>query len=87
MSLIDKPERARQLARAIASDLMVYHDKEIQESIKQDNFYEAMHDFIEEGRTLFQRRVSPEISSLIYDHALIDVILKAYETTESPLWR
>lgn len=86
MSFIDKPERARQLARAIASDLMVYHDKEIQESIKQDQFFEKMHDLIEEGRTLFQRRVSPEINPIIYDHALLDVILKAYESVECPLW-
>ena len=33
MALIDKPERARQLARAIASDLTLYHDKKIVDGI------------------------------------------------------
>jgi hypothetical protein len=34
--LIDKPERARQLARAIASDLTLYHEAKIVEGIQKD---------------------------------------------------
>ena len=37
MALIDKPERARQLARAISSDLTLYHEKEIIDGIENDN--------------------------------------------------
>ena len=33
-TLIDNPKRARQLARAIASDLTLYHEPKILEGIK-----------------------------------------------------
>ena len=35
MALIDKPERARQLARAIASDLSLYHENKLIEGIER----------------------------------------------------
>ena len=40
MALIDKPERARQLARAIASDLTLYHEEKILEGIERDTLFE-----------------------------------------------
>ena len=39
MALIDKPERARQLARAIASDLTLYHEAKILEVLLLCGFY------------------------------------------------
>lgn len=86
MSLIDRPERAQQLARAIASDLIVYHDKEIREGIEHDDFFERLRDLIEEGRTLFSRRVAPSVPAHLYDRALVNVILRAYAHVRSPLW-
>lgn len=86
MSLIDKPERARQLARAIATDLIVYHEKEIREGIENDNFFEVMHDLLEEGRVRFQKRVAKELGTSLYDHAIIDVIIKSQADVPSPLW-
>ena len=61
MALIDKPDRARQLARAIASDLSMYHEKKIIEGVERDNLFDGMRDEIEEGRTLYKSRVTPEI--------------------------
>ena len=63
MALIDKPERARQLARAIASDLSLYHEKKLIEGIERDTLFDVMRDEIEEGRTLYKSRVTPEIST------------------------
>lgn len=42
MALIDKPDRARQLARAIASDLTLYHEKEIIDGIENDTLFAVM---------------------------------------------
>ena len=53
---IDKPERARQLARAIASDLSLYHEDKIVEGIENDSLFEVMNEEIEEGRELFKSR-------------------------------
>ena len=60
-SLIDNPQRARQLARAIASDLTLYHEAKILEGITNDTLFDVMKDEIAEGRALFKSRVTPEI--------------------------
>jgi hypothetical protein len=87
MALIDKPERARQLARAIASDLTLYHEKKILEGIERDTLFDVMRDEIEEGRTLFKSRVTPEIFGLgLYDRALVDVMLKSKGHIKSRIW-
>ena len=87
MALIDKPDRARQLARAIASDLTLYHEKEIVEGIEQDTLFTVMRDHIEEGRNLFKSRVTPEIFELnLYERALVDVMLKSKGHVKSKIW-
>ena len=87
MALIDKPERARQLARAIASDLTLYHDKKIVEGIENDTLFDVMRDHIEEGRALFKSRVTPEIYGLnLYDRAIIDVMIKSKGHVKSKIW-
>jgi len=87
MALIDKPERARQLARAIASDLTLYHEAKILEGLQRDSLFDVMHGEIEEGRTLYKGRVTPEIYALnIYDRALVDVMLKSKGHVKSRIW-
>ena len=87
MALIDKPERARQLARAIASDLTLYHEGKILEGLTKDTLFEVMRDDIEEGRALYKSRVTPEIYTLnIYDRALVDVMLKSKAHVKSRIW-
>lgn len=87
MALIDKPERARQLARAIASDLTLYHEGKILEGLTRDTLFDVMRDEIEEGRALYKSRVTPEIFTLnIYDRALVDVMLKSKAHVKSKIW-
>jgi hypothetical protein len=87
MALIDKPERARQLARAIASDLTLYHDAKILTGIERDTLFDVMRDEIEEGRALFKSRVTPEIYALNqYERALVDVMLKSKGHIKSRIW-
>jgi hypothetical protein len=87
MALIDKPERARQLARAIASDLSLYHEKKLVEGIEKDTVFEIMRDEIEEGRVLYKSRVTPEIFGLgLYDRALVDMLLKNRGHVKSRIW-
>jgi hypothetical protein len=87
MALIDKPERARQLARAIASDLSLYHEKKLIEGIERDTLFDVMRDEIEEGRTLYKSRVTPEIYNMgIYDRALVDMLLLKRGQIRSRIW-
>ena len=86
-TLIDNAKRARQLARAIASDLTLYHDKKIVEGIENDTLFDAMSHEIEEGRALFKSRVTPEIYGQgHYDRALCDVMLKSKGNVKSRIW-
>jgi hypothetical protein len=87
MALIDKPERARQLARAIASDLTLYHEQKIVQGIERDTLFDVMQDEIEEGRALFKSRVTSDIYGLnLYDRALVDVMLKSKGHVKSRIW-
>lgn len=86
-SLIDNPKRARQLARAIASDLTLYHEAKILDGIANDSLFDVMSEEIEEGRELFKSRVTPEIyEQNIYDRALVDVLVKSKGHVKSKIW-
>jgi len=85
--LIDNPQRARQLARAIASDLTLYHEGKIIEGITNDSLFDVMKEEIEEGRALFRSRVTDDIYSLgIYDRAIVDVLIKSKGHVKSRIW-
>jgi len=86
-TLIDNAKRARQLARAIASDLTLYNEAKILEGIENDNLFDLMADEIEEGRELFKSRVTSEIyDQNIYDRAIVDVLIKSKGHVKSKIW-
>lgn len=86
-TLIDNAKRARQLARAIASDLTLYHEAKILEGIANDTLFDVMAEEIEEGRELFKSRVKPEIYEMnIYDRAIVDVLVKSKGHVKSKIW-
>lgn len=84
----DKPERARILARTIASDLVLYNRQRIEEGIKNDNVFEVLAEEIEEGRALYESRVTPEIYQKhnLYERALVDKLLKSLSYVKSEIW-
>jgi len=86
--IIDKPERARQFARAIASDLAMYNEAKLISGIQNDNLFEVMKDEIEEGRQHFRSRVTPDISSTnLFERALVDILLKQRgQGIKSKIW-
>ena len=68
MDRIQDPERARRLARTIASDLSAYRDHEFMSGATLDAR-------IEEGRAYFKRRVITEVYELdLYDEAIEQVL-------------
>jgi len=87
-ALIETPEAANRLARAIASDLSLYNEAKIKEGIENDTFFSVLQDEIAEGRAHYQSRVDPKIlgSSNFYDRALVDVILARKGHIKSKIW-
>ncbi|MCX7945249.1 MAG: hypothetical protein N2746_12145 [Deltaproteobacteria bacterium] len=88
MPLIDNVEQAIRLAKAIASDIAIYHENKIIEGIIKDNLFESMATIFEEGRRLYRQRVKPEIdpNANLFDRALVDVILKSKGHIKSKIW-
>jgi len=87
-ALIDTPEAANRLARAIASDLSLYNEAKIKEGIEKDTFFAILTEEIQEGRSHYESRVDPKIlgSSNFFDRALVDVILARKGHIKSKIW-
>jgi len=88
MPLIETPEQAIRLARAICSDVSLYNEEKIVKGIEQDNFFDALRDELEEGRELYRSRVAPDLyaRSNYYDRAIVDVILRSKRHVKSKIW-
>jgi spore germination protein GerM len=88
MPLIEAPEQAMRLARAICSDVSLYNEEKIVRGIEKDDFFDALREELEEGRELYRSRVSPDLYARtnFYDRAIVDVILKAKGHVKSRIW-
>ena len=88
MALITIPEKAVRLARAIASDISLYNEDRIRDSIEEDTFFDALADELEEGRALYRSRIDSTLdqSTNYYDRALVDVILCSTGHIKSNIW-
>ena len=88
MPLIEEPEKAVRLARAIASDISLYNEEKIKEGIANDTFFDAIAGELEEGRELYKSRIAPDLfgRTNYYDRAVIDIILRSKGHIKSKIW-
>ncbi len=87
MPLIETEEAARRLARAIASDLSLYNEEKIVQGVQNDDLFTVLAEEVEEGRTLYKTRVSPDLyAKNFYDRALVDILIKAKGHIKSKIW-
>jgi spore germination protein GerM len=88
MPLIDSPEAATRLARAICSDVSLYNEEKIVRGVEQDNFFDSLREELDEGRELYRSRVTPELYARtnFYDRAIVDVILRSKGHVKSRIW-
>lgn len=87
MSLIDNPLLAKRLARAILSDIAMYNPEKVESGIKNDNIFDVLSEELEEGRQHFLSRVSTDlIPDIIYEIAVVDVLIKRAGKIESSIW-
>ena len=87
MNLIDNPDQAKRLARAILSDVAMYNKEKVENGIKNDNIFDVLKEEIEEGRQHMLSRVSTEVNpELIYEIAVVDVLIKRAGKIESSIW-
>ncbi len=87
MNLIDNPDQAKRLARAILSDVAMYNKEKVENGIKNDNIFDVLKDELEEGRQHFLSRVSTDVNpDLVYEIAVVDVLIKRAGKIESSIW-
>ena len=86
--LVDNPDLAFRLARAIVSDIALYNQEKVKEGIKNDSIFEVLADELQEGRDHFHTRVSPALANRDhhYDRAIVDVMIKQAGKIESSIW-
>ena len=50
-------DEARRLARLILSDIIIYHQRKVEEGIRDNNFFDVLREEIDEGRQYYESRV------------------------------
>ncbi len=86
--LVDNPDLAFRLARAIVSDIALYNQEKVKEGIKNDNIFDLLAEELKEGRDHFYTRVSDGMTNRdhLFDRAIVDVMIKQAGKIESPIW-
>ncbi|MDX2479403.1 MAG: hypothetical protein QNK24_03595 [Desulfuromusa sp.] len=86
--MVENPDLAFRLARAIVSDIALYNQDKVLEGIKSDSIFELMDEELKEGREHFFTRVSPEMQNRdhLYERAIVDVMIKQAGKIESQIW-
>ncbi|MCD6498867.1 MAG: hypothetical protein J7M25_11290 [Deltaproteobacteria bacterium] len=88
MRKYDRPERARILARTIASDILLYNRAMVEQGVKDDNLFDVLADKITDSKSEYKRRVTDEIFEQynLFELALVDKLLRALATVPSDIW-
>jgi len=88
VSRVHQPERAERLARAILSDVMLYHADEVRRGIEADDLFERLASELEEARVYFESRVEAEVAraSNAWNRALVDVLVFRSRHVRSRIW-
>lgn len=89
MSIIKTEKEAKELARKIVSDIVLYNTDRIIEGLINDNIFDLLAKEIEEGRDIFLSQVSPDIPGIetIFDRVFIDVIFEEGKNIKSRIWK
>lgn len=88
MSGLSEPERVARLARAILSDVMMYHAQAVQRGIEADDLFERLAPELEEAQLYFESRVEVEVARAhnIWNCALVDVLVFRSRHVRSRIW-
>ena len=88
MPRITDPQRARRLARAVLSDVMLYNPDRVRAGIEADDLFDRLRPELDEARAFFEEKVDPEVAakSNAFDRALVDVLVFRSARIRSRIW-
>jgi len=75
-------KRFERVARASASDLMIYNKDKIKQAFNDDNFFEVLSDSIEESRKNFETRSKEAAETNILERAIADSLIYPMGTAD-----
>ncbi len=80
--------RARRLARAILSDVLLYNPEAVRLGIQRDDLFDRLQDQLQEARAYFEERVEPELlqKENFIDRAVVDVLVWGSRRVHSRIW-
>ncbi len=86
--VVDNPQIAFRLARAIVSDVALYNQSKVKEGIENDTIFDLLGEELQEGREHFLTRVSADIDNRdqLFDRAIVDIMIKQAGKIKSPIW-
>ena len=75
---IERQDQAINLARSIASDILIYNREAVEQGLRADDLFERLADEIDEGRRLYVERVSEVLPDRTnhFDRALGDILVR-----------
>jgi hypothetical protein len=82
------PKRVLRLARAVVSDVMLYHPDEVRRGIESDDLFDRLAEPISEARAWFDSQVLAEVAvrTRAFDLALVDVLVYRNAHVPSRIW-
>jgi len=80
--------RARRLARAILSDVLLYNPEAVRLGIQRDDLFDRLRDQLLEARAYFEERVDSELlhKENFIDRAVVDVLVCGSRGVHSRIW-
>ncbi len=86
--MIDTPEAANRLARAILSDIRLYNEDKVREGIEKDTLFDLLAEELEEGRAHYASRVDQAFRGRtnFYERAIVDILVYQSRRIKSPIW-
>jgi hypothetical protein len=88
MARIADAERARRLARAMLSDVLLYNRDAVREGLERDDLFERLQGHFEEARAYFESRVDAELlhKENFVDRAIVDVLICGSRSVRARIW-
>jgi hypothetical protein len=85
---LDEPERVARLARAILSDVMLYHAEQVRQGIEADDLFERLRPELDEAKVYFESRVEADVARECnaWNRALVDVLVFRSRHVRSRIW-
>jgi hypothetical protein len=88
VSALQEPERVARLARAILSDVMLYHAEQVRQGIEADDLFDRLRPELEEAKVYFESRVEADVARECnaWNRALVDVLVFRSRNIRSRIW-